>query len=424
MRDDKTIVQIPVNQIDEIPCLNVRRHPVGIPADQKESLLALGRSMLRPTAASPGASRTPHLNFNPTSNATAFSDGPPGQKPIDLSVGQVQPIRVLKYPPEMAVTNKPYGLICGYRRWRAARLVGITALDAQVMSLTYEEYRGDEWNLLLRLMSLTENDQREPLSPIDRMLTLRDLKERYYLIYPGAKKVGRPPSAARTPDAVLPPDKQPLKGYDKPSFTAFAAENTGRSETAIKYDLLLAERLAAASFDLMARNSLTPGAARQLIRLPRGRQTDIINALTRRGLEVTERTIREENARFEHALQKATNGPEASGPELPTALRPLTACNDCPTCHLETDPMACTHFKKASEHLEVAAMLCLDLHYRFSWSEAAIKQVLDHVSTLAEAAKSLEHHLRNPEEYHRFSPASVPFLAAPRKRKALSVSHG
>ncbi len=78
--------------------------------------------------------------------------------------GLMQPVIV------RAVGGGRYELIAGERRWRAARLAGLTHVPALVRALSDEE--AAEWGLV-------ENVQREDLNPMDRAVAMKNVSERF-----------------------------------------------------------------------------------------------------------------------------------------------------------------------------------------------------------------------------------------------------
>ena len=99
------------------------------------------------------------------------------------SCGVLQPIIVhenLSFP-------GTYEIIAGERRWRAARMAGLTEIPAIVLT-------GDE--LLMTQISLIENLQREDLNPVEEACAYMDLIERFGLTQEQvASKVGKSRSA-------------------------------------------------------------------------------------------------------------------------------------------------------------------------------------------------------------------------------------
>lgn len=84
-----------------------------------------------------------------------------------LANGQVQPI-VVRWRPQI----RHYEIVAGERRWRAARLVGMSGIKAIVRDLTDEE---------ASRQMLAENLQRRDLNPIDEAHGYRKRMERFGL---------------------------------------------------------------------------------------------------------------------------------------------------------------------------------------------------------------------------------------------------
>jgi len=81
--------------------------------------------------------------------------------------GMMQPVIVRR-----AAGGGGYELVAGERRWRAARLAGLTEIPALVRDLSDEE--SAEW-------AIVENVQREDLNPIERAWAFKSLMDRFGL---------------------------------------------------------------------------------------------------------------------------------------------------------------------------------------------------------------------------------------------------
>ncbi len=93
------------------------------------------------------------------------------------SHGLLEPIAVRKKD------NGFYEIIAGERRWRAARMAGLSEIPAIVREIGDEE---------AALLALIENLQREDLNPVEEAMGYRDLMERYALTQEeAAKRVGK-----------------------------------------------------------------------------------------------------------------------------------------------------------------------------------------------------------------------------------------
>ena len=97
--------------------------------------------------------------------------------------GVLQPIIVRKNP----VSDDTYEIIAGERRWRAAKMAGLTEIPAVV-------FDGDE--LKAAQVALIENIQREDLNPVEEALGYGALIERFGLTQDQvSKQVGKSRSA-------------------------------------------------------------------------------------------------------------------------------------------------------------------------------------------------------------------------------------
>ncbi len=91
--------------------------------------------------------------------------------------GIIQPILV------RPMTDGSYQLIAGERRWRAARMVGLTEVPVTIREMTDEE---------ATIFALIENLQREDLNPVEEAEGLKSLIESYgFTQEEAADKVGK-----------------------------------------------------------------------------------------------------------------------------------------------------------------------------------------------------------------------------------------
>lgn len=91
--------------------------------------------------------------------------------------GIIQPILV------RPMTDGSYQLIAGERRWRAARMVGLTEVPVTIREMTDEE---------ATIFALIENLQREDLNPVEEAEGLKSLIETYgFTQEEAADKVGK-----------------------------------------------------------------------------------------------------------------------------------------------------------------------------------------------------------------------------------------
>jgi ParB family chromosome partitioning protein len=94
--------------------------------------------------------------------------------------GVLQPLIVRALPPESA---KRYEIVAGERRWRAARLAGLTAVPVLVRELTDQSAAA---------VALIENLQREDLNPIDQARSMARIIDEFDLTHDEiAKALGR-----------------------------------------------------------------------------------------------------------------------------------------------------------------------------------------------------------------------------------------
>jgi ParB family chromosome partitioning protein len=150
------------------------------------------------------------------------------------SQGVMQPILV------RPIGAGRYEIVAGERRWRAARMAGLTAVPALVRDVP-------DRNALA--IALIENLQREDLNPLDEAMGIRRLTEEFGMTH------------------------------------AEAAEAVGRSRAAITNALRLLE-LAPPVQELLREGKLDMGHARALLPLPALKQIDLAREAVARQLSV------------------------------------------------------------------------------------------------------------------------------------------
>ncbi len=423
MHEDPQRRPVKLADLDEVPWLQVRLQSVD-PVHDRDRRLALGRSMVRPKRTN-GT-----FDFDPTGAAYAFDkDSLNIIKATDLSVGQIQPIRVFRYPPGCDVSSKPYGIICGYRRVKAARELNkhsiaegkpapLPELEAIVYILSKEEYDSRECRLLLRLIAVAENCQRQEMHPADRINIIADICEEYCHLHPEARRPGR-----RTPQS-------PHRGAD-----TFVANLTGLSRPQIRAAVNIKKRLAVKVFAKWHQGTLGLGSVRALLPIPQHAQVRIVETLERANKPVTEQAIREEiakHAKLRPLLSKralpessllaeppagapapATAVPAASPPlsEGPATLAPERRidCKGCSPCqYVSEDPTRCPVFARMLVAIDVTTRVCLNLTLDMKHSPETIAALKQRVTSLVNAATALHQFLAHPESLPRLEPASLP----------------
>jgi ParB family chromosome partitioning protein len=150
--------------------------------------------------------------------------------------GVVQPILVRQ------LNEEKYEIIAGERRWRAARMAGLTEIPALVREIP------DEAALAI---SLIENIQRENLNPLEEAHGVQRLIDEFGMTHQAA------------------------------------AEAVGRSRSAVS-NLLRLLNLAPPVQDMLMENRIDMGHARALLSLDAGKQTEAAHMIAERGLSVRE----------------------------------------------------------------------------------------------------------------------------------------
>ncbi len=391
---------------DSVPWLQIRTSSTDTPAGAREKRLALARSMLRPTL----TNNT--YNFDPTGTSYAFDKQSLSVvRAPDLSVGQIHPIRVFRYPPDVDVSAKPFGVICGHRRIKAARELNalckqegkpapLEQLDAVVYTLTKEEYDSKSCRFIFRVMAVAENCQREDMTPTDRVNIFFELAEAYYDLYPEAKKHG-----PRT-------DKNPQPGADKA-----LAKMTGVHESTVRSYLNTKKKLATKLFAKCHRGALALNSLRQLLPFPKPAQERIVERIERARKPVNETTIREEIAREENQRQRAakrahpdpaTGAAAPPAPNVPalrksasvapaavllpdaSATASTVDCKKCPHCqYINGHPDECPVFARMLVAIDVATAVCTDLTAEMKHTPETIAALWQRVASLSTASATL-----------------------------------
>ena len=107
------------------------------------------------------------ISPNPDQPRTFFDEESIGELATSISeLGNIQPLTLRK------MANDQYQIISGVRRFRAAKLAGLTSVPAYIRTASDAE---------LTEMALIENIQREDLNAIEVALTFKKLIEQYNL---------------------------------------------------------------------------------------------------------------------------------------------------------------------------------------------------------------------------------------------------
>lgn len=167
--------------------------------------------------------------------------------------GLMQPILV------RSVSPGNYEIIAGERRWRAARIAGMTAVPVVVREV------GDHAALA---MALIENIQREDLNPLEEAAGIQRLIDEFRMTHEAA------------------------------------AEAVGRSRSAVS-NLLRLLSLTPSVRDLLDRGDIDMGHARALLALSPSRQTEAARTVVAKGL-----SVRETEQLVANLLRDATTPPK------------------------------------------------------------------------------------------------------------------
>jgi hypothetical protein len=271
------------------------------PAWVQDGLRALGRSLLT----SRGVEGNDEID--PTRKAFLIHHKSPGQ--VDVSLGQLQNIVVVKLPPRAKETLfRAYGVICGNRRVAAAKLVNkesekelIPVLNATILEVTDQQWNDQLIRFKFQLIAYTENNARQEMDAPERIYWLGMLRESYETLFPDSKKPGR--SLPKTPNAVLPPEKSPR-------FDVLIKEMLHRSDSTTRADGKYFHQMSRTIFEWWHAMGLNVVAADEIITIPKPLQGRIREQIEARGLDPTLENIRkiiaDEELRQEAKTQQPT----------------------------------------------------------------------------------------------------------------------
>lgn len=195
-----------------------------------------------------GAVTLPVSEIEPNRNQPrkTFDDGALAQLAESISIhGIIQPLLV------RPLTDGSYQLVAGERRWRAARLAGLTQVPAVIRELSDSETME---------IALVENLQREDLNPVEEAEGIALLMETYSLTQEeAAKRIGRSrPAVAnalrllKLPEPVLEMLKEEklssgharaLLSIEDPTFQMQAAQETVEKGLSVRDVERLAKRV-------------------------------------------------------------------------------------------------------------------------------------------------------------------------------------
>lgn len=394
------IQEIKVGSIDEVEWLKIRQTPDD-PDTEQEALHHLGLSMKLPASqrSSATAAAAPQLQIATPCPAVHDNDPTWGEAFLDMPVGQLAPVRVIRYPQELNRFGKDYGLIFGYRRWYAAKQEGLPTIKAQILLITAEEYHDPKIIFHLQLMGFTENLAREPLTRSDYYKAVKRLKAQYDKAHP----------ETTTRFKHLIQEKDTSGKFQKPtrkapeSFAKKLRKITKKSKTSIENDIQIAEFLNLAIFDRRYATPLKKSAALLLTQLPQEEQTTILDELAAKGKPFTihniETAIAKSKAKHSTPTpigntnrhhRKLTVNPDSGV----TADSPKSKQLHAPSKHT-VEPIPTPHDRFPNLTLvPTITKLCLDLRQHYPWNLTTIEAELPSLADLASASQLLVDYLR------------------------------
>ncbi len=298
MEIEAKIQVIPTSQIEEIEWLKLRQGHDNA-EHEKEARAVLGRSLRDPRHLSPPSPGTPKgattthgaLNFNITKLEQFTED-----LFSALPVGQLAPIRVIRYPTDLDRFGKPYGLVFGYRRLRAAKAEGLPTIQAQVVQVTAEEYRNPQMRFWLRLMGFSENTNREPLTGLEMAAALKRLRDAFESLYPQASYKAKHTTRARTAKGHLAEQNK----IRPTRFSRMASRLGGVSERTVRHYVQMSDDLGDAILERLIQKRADTAAAASLAKLPQNDRERVLDQLDAEQRPITRHTIKTAAAQDGH----------------------------------------------------------------------------------------------------------------------------
>jgi hypothetical protein len=382
---DRDIKDIPLNDIDEIEWLKIRQMEDRDAEHDDLTYLGLSIATRTATPADPSSADDP----------TSWEDFL-----LRMSVGQLAPVRVIRYPPEVQLSlPKPYGLVFGYRRWHAAKQRGLTTIKAQVIHLSIEEYRDNKTKFFLLLMGFTENAEREPLTGTDYLKAVRRLKDKYEAIYPKSSNRFKHLTQDRSTKGHF----ASTNGQKPPNFNKVLRKITKKSQRRIEEDIQIADLLTSAMLDDRYKEPINKSVALLLAKISHEQQIAILDRLATQHLPFTIKNIESAINQCQRQSigtpntndRKRTVNAESALTADPNDSNDLAGIVHPPSRNTVHVP---PHSALPDLTLaKTAIKLCLDLRHRFSWTPSAIKEALPIFGDLMSASQALADYLRHEQ---------------------------
>lgn len=164
-----------------------------------------------------------------------------------------------------------YEIVAGERRFRAARLAGLSEVPVLVKDVSDEA---------AAVMALIENMQREDLNPLEEAQGLKRLTEEFGLTHEAAAQaVGRSRSAASNLLRLLhlaDPVQQMLMAGDLDMGHARALLALPRAEQITAASEIVAKKLTVREAEKLVARQAAPGRQAPLLRAPAGKSRDLL----------------------------------------------------------------------------------------------------------------------------------------------------
>lgn len=375
MQIEREIRDIKLDDIDEIEWLKIRQSDNHDAEPNNLHHLGLSMATRATTPADPSAPCSPVVKSETISanSPTSWEDFL-----LRMPVGQLAPIRVIRYPYELQPLPKDYGLIFGYRRWQAAKQRGLTTIKAQVIHLSIQEYRDDKTRFYLLLMGFTENAEREPLSGMEYFKAVKRLKDKYEAIYPKSSKHFKHLTQTRNIRGHFESTTQQAP----PSFNRALRRITKKSKRTIHEDLQIADLLSSAILDNRYKEPIHKSVALLLTEVPQDRQVIILDQLASQHLPFTTDNIKKAIGKSNKTYRKPPVSADSALTDGIPQIQPLNVSAD----GASLPDLAI---------VKATITLCLNLRHRFAWTPTTIREALPVFDDLLSALQTLTDYLRH-----------------------------
>ncbi len=380
MEIEQKVRDIKLDDIDEIEWLKIRQIS-NSHKDERDALHHLGLSMATQRATTPSQPASQHTPANWEDHF------------LSTPIGQLAPIRVIRYPHELKLSlPKDYGLVFGYRRVFAAKQQGLTTIQAQVIHLTPDEYRGDKIRLYLQLMAFAENAEREELAYSDYFKAIKRLKDKYEATYPESSKRFKHLTQSRDAKGHFGhTDKQAPSSFNKELRKIIR-----KNPRTIREDFQVGNFLTYAVLTERYKELPNKSASLVLSQIPCNQQIVILDQLVAQHLPFTIKNIEAAVVKYR---QSAIGISDTSDRKVTVTADSAVTASPNKSNRLGHNGIQApsTAYDTLPDLTIVATVinLCLDLRHRFTWTPTTTCEALPIFDDLLSASQILADYLRH-----------------------------